>query len=81
MPRSVPEAAVDAILARSEVTTFDHGKTTIVHLHLPSGFEIVESASCVDPDRYDSSIGYETAMRRLKDRVWELEGYRAHFES
>ncbi|MEM8598351.1 MAG: Gp49 family protein [Bacteroidota bacterium] len=80
MPQSLPESHIDQILAESEVVVYDMGrKTTAVHLTLPCGFEMVESSACVDPNRYDQSLGYQICMERLKNRVWELEGYRAHY--
>ena len=67
---------IDSIIAGStfRVSTVDN-KTTIVIATLPNGFQIVESSSCVDPDNYDVDIGRENAMKRIVDKVWELEGY------
>lgn len=67
---------VDDLLERSKFITdsvFD--KCTIVSCQLPNGFVIVETSSCVDPDNYDEDLGVEVCMKRIKDRVWELEGY------
>lgn len=50
-------------------------KTTIVHCVLPNGFVIVESSSCVDPENYDEKIGAEICLKRIENKVWELEGY------
>jgi hypothetical protein len=52
------------------------GKTTIVTAQLENGFVIVESSSCVDPANYDADIGYGICIKRIEDKVWELEGYR-----
>ena len=54
-------------------TIFD--KCTLVSCKLPNGFIIVERSACVDPNNYDESIGTEICMRRIRDKVWELEGY------
>lgn len=50
-------------------------KTTVALTTLTSGFEIVTSASCVNPSDYDEKIGRELAAQRGEDKVWELEGY------
>ena len=54
-------------------TIFD--KCTVVTCKLPNGFIIVENSACVDHDNYDEAIGIEICMNRIKDKVWELEGY------
>jgi hypothetical protein len=50
-------------------------KTTVVVCKLPNGFVIVESSSCVDPVNYDFELGKEICYKRIKDKMWELEGY------
>lgn len=67
---------VDDLMERSKFvidTVFD--KCTIVSCQLPNGFVIVETSSCVDPDNYDEDLGVDVCMKRIKDKVWELEGY------
>lgn len=51
------------------------GKCTIVAMKLPNGFVIVESSACVDPANYDHEIGMHECFKRIKDKIWELEGY------
>lgn len=81
MPIKVSESWVDSVLAASVVTSQKMGeKTCVVHAVLPNGFEVVESSACVDPADYDHEVGVSIAMRRLKDRVWALEGYVRHGE-
>lgn len=53
-------------------------KTTVVACKLPSGFVIVESSSCIDPANYDEKLGIQICMERIKSRLYELEGYKAH---
>lgn len=73
----VTKEQVDKILADSETTDFKFAeKTTVVCAKLPSGFVIVESSSCVDPENYDHELGKEICMKRIEDKVWMLEGYR-----
>lgn len=73
---TVTKEQVDDILANAEIdckTIF--GKTTVVTAKLPNGFVIVESSSCVDPANYNQDIGDEICMGRIREKVWELEGY------
>lgn len=55
-------------------------KTTVVQATLPNGFVITESSSCVDPANYNQDIGVDICMKRIEDRLWELEGYRLQCE-
>lgn len=67
---------VDNIISKSKImstTAFD--KCTIVACQLPNGFVVVETSSCVDPANYDEELGFNACMNRIKDKVWELEGY------
>lgn len=79
---SVTEEQVLAILAQSEFVTYDavFGKQCIVVALLPNGFTVVGESACVDPSNYDSEIGYELAMNRIKSKIWELEGYKLQSE-
>lgn len=79
MPDSVPESTIDRIIEASTIESTKLGfKTTIVHATLPNGFEVVTTSACNNPGDYDAEIGREIAMRRLKDKVWELAGFEAH---
>lgn len=72
---------VDEIIMNSEIeiqTVFD--KCTIVACKLPNGFVIVESSACVSPDNYNEEMGYEICLEKIKDKVWELEGYKLQGE-
>lgn len=74
---TVTEEHIEEIMSHSKVTVqtlFD--KCTVVACQLPSGFVIVESSACVDPANYDVDMGTEICMKRIVDKVWELEGYR-----
>lgn len=55
------------------ITVFD--KCTILACKMPNGFVIVESSGCIDPENYDESIGVGICMERIKDKIFELEGY------
>lgn len=78
LPRrpSVGKEYVDQIFNESILradTVF--GKCTIVSAKLPNGFIIVESSASVSPDNYDENIGLKICRERIKNRIWELEGY------
>jgi hypothetical protein len=67
---------VHKVWAASKVVTMKlEPKTALVKATLPNGFEIVETASCVDPANYDEKIGKEICCKRIMDKIWELEGY------
>lgn len=55
-------------------TMFD--KCTVVACKLPNGFVIVESSACVSPENYDENVGVENCIKKIRDKIWELEGYR-----
>lgn len=76
-PISVTAEQVQEIMNHSTVTVQTlHGKCTVVTCKLPNSFVIVESSACVDPANYDEKMGTEICINRIKDKVWELEGYR-----
>lgn len=55
------------------MTAFD--KCTVVVAKLENGFIMVESSDCVDPANYDPELGENICLARIKERLWELEGY------
>lgn len=72
----VTREAVKDIIDRSDIkieTLF--GKCTLVAVKLPNGFVITETSSCVDPSNYDEKLGVKACMKRIEDKVFELEGY------
>lgn len=73
---AVDDEYVDWLIENSEINVITaHGKCTVVTCQLPSGFVIVESSSCVDPKNYDKNLGVEICMKRIKDKIYELEAY------
>jgi len=78
---SITQQQIDALVAASTVTVGKAGaKTTTVHVKLGNGFELFESSACVDPANYNEELGAEVCLRRIKDRLWLLEGYRLQCE-
>lgn len=78
---TITQEHIDKIMENS---TFDvdtlFGKCTMVACKLPNGFVIVESSACVSPENYDYKMGEEICIKKIKDKVWELEGYRLQEE-
>ncbi len=50
-------------------------KSCVMCATLANGFEIVVSSSCVDPANYDGAIGRRLCEEKVRDKLWELEGY------
>lgn len=78
MPENtVTPAHITAILSRARCEVTKSGeKTTVLHVTLANGFEMVESAACVDPANYSEAIGVDLCRKRITDRLWLLEGWR-----
>jgi len=72
----VPYEKIEKLMAKAnvKVTTF-FDKTTVVVVQFPNGFVITESSSCVDPRAYSEEVGKDICLNRIKERLWELEGY------
>lgn len=78
---TVTQSDIDNLMGRSQITTMTmHGKCTIVVVQLPNGFVLVESSSCVDPKNYDEKLGRQICLNNIKEKLWELEGYRLQNE-
>ena len=78
---SITQEHIDSLIRESQVnikTVF--GKCTIVAVQLKNGFVLVESSSCVDPMNYSEAMGASICMERIKNRLWELEGYKLQNE-
>lgn len=76
-PITVTPERIEQVMNDSKVSVQTlFGKCTVVACQLPSGFVIVESSACVDPKNYDEKMGVEICMNRIKDKVWEMEGYK-----
>ena len=74
---TVTDEMIDKIIKETEFKIQNaYGKTTIVTAKLPNGFVITESSSCVDPANYDEEIGVKICKDRIKNKIWELEGYK-----
>lgn len=75
-PTRITQAHIDGIISRAKVEVSKLGeKTCLVHVTLKNGFEMTEVAACVDPVNYDEAIGKAIALKRVVDRLWQLEGW------
>lgn len=73
---TVTQKDIDRLMKGAEVnvcTAFD--KCTVVTVRLENGFVITESSACVDPANYDAKLGVDICLERIKNKLWELEGY------
>ena len=76
MKNTVTVEQIDRLMEQAEFdvkTIF--GKVTVVTAKFPNGFTVVESSACVDPANYSEEIGTEIVKNRIKNKLWELEGY------
>lgn len=74
---SVTQDTVDNLIKDSTIITdtlFD--KVVLVSIQLPSGFVLTETSGSVDPKNFDYDLGYNICIEHLKNRLWELEGYK-----
>lgn len=77
----VTQEQVNTIIESAKIEDVKLGeKTTVVSATLENGFVIVQSSSCVDPSNYDHELGKSICLKRMVDKVWELEGYRLQCE-
>lgn len=81
MDNSITVVGINRIIDDSKIKTMKLGeKTTLVILTMKNGFEIGETSSCVDPENYNHTMGYDICMKKIKDKIWALEGYRLQCE-
>lgn len=77
MENKVSQSTIDSILKHSEVNVETlYRKVTMVTVKLPNGFVLTESSGAVSAANYDKKIGYETCMKKITDKLWQLEGYK-----
>lgn len=77
MSNTITQERIDCLIDSATIevkTVFD--KCTVVALKTVDGFVIVESSACVDAVNYNEEIGKQICMERIKNKLWELEGYK-----
>lgn len=73
---SVDEKTIDTIIDASDIKVKTVNNATLVYALLPmGGFALTESSGSLDPANYSEAIGRDICLSRIKDSVWELEGY------
>ena len=78
---SITKEDIDNILSKTFIIAEKYdNKTTVIKATLPNGFVIVESSSCIDPNNFDMAVGEQICMKKIEDKIWELEGYRLQCE-
>lgn len=76
MNNTVTEEQINELIEGSTIfgqTVFD--KCYVLTVKLPNGFILTESSACVDPANYSVEIGHDICLERIKNKLWELEGY------
>jgi hypothetical protein len=74
---TVTQEMVENSIVEKEVKTIDlvGKKHCLVAVKLKNGFTIIETSTCVDPANYSEEIGADICMKKIKDKIWMLEGY------
>ena len=68
---------IEALLKKAKVTVSTvEEKCTVVSVTLENGFVITESSACVDKENYNEAVGRDICIAKIRDKLWELEGYR-----
>jgi hydroxymethylpyrimidine/phosphomethylpyrimidine kinase len=76
MQNTVTQEQIDNLFSKCKIEATKLGtKTTVMVVTLPNGFELCESSSCVDPVNYNQELGESICKERIKNKIWELEGY------
>lgn len=72
----VTQEQIDSLINTAEITTETiYDKITVVTVKLANGFCISEASGAVDPENYSEKIGKDICLERIKNKLWELEGY------
>lgn len=72
----ITKEKIDHMMETAEfhiITGFE--KCTIVTAKLENGFILTESSACVDAANYDLNLGVKICKDKIRERLWELEGY------
>jgi len=71
---TITQEMVADFIENVEITQLDE-KTTVVKATCVNGFVLVESSSCVDPANYDTAIGRDICLNKIKDKLWFCLGF------
>lgn len=70
----IVEADVNNFCSQHKATTISN-KITVVIAKTITGFELVESSSCVDAKNYSQELGEKYAMENIRNKVWAHLGF------
>ena len=70
----IVETDVNNFCPQYKATTVGN-KNTIVIAKTITGFELVESSSCVDAKNYSQELGEKYAMENVRNKVWAHLGF------
>ncbi|MFI3272116.1 MAG: Gp49 family protein [Pseudomonadota bacterium] len=72
----ISDGDIQAFLESSEVLVETrNGKTTLVEITTPTGWEDLATSSCVSPENYDKNLGKKYALEHIKNRLWKHFGF------
>lgn len=73
---TVTKEQIESILKKSEFICETHfDKCTVLTCRLPNGFTVTATSACVDPKNYNAELGRKACMDKIRNKLWELEGY------
>lgn len=78
MSWKIPESKIDEMIEQVEEAIYEPFypcTCTVVAWKLPNGYVIVESSGTIDPSEYSFEMGVKFCRERLKNKLWQLEGY------
>lgn len=76
MSEKLTEQYIDEILNSSKIEkVITHSKIVTLNVTLPNGYVISANGAVVDWKNFNDFLGYETALKIIRDKVRELEGY------
>ena len=80
-PRVTKQQIDDLISGAKEIQYHVMAETvTVCCVTLSCGFRVVAYSACISPENFDSEIGQKVALDNVREKLWELEGYRLRSE-
>lgn len=74
-PTRITPEMVDAATEFNAPVKMGDKAAVVMGVMKTGGFEIVESAICVDPANFNPAVGAELCHKRIKDQAWRLLGF------
>jgi len=77
-PRVTPEDIDMAVELAKHVHYYrvPYTTTTICAVTLPNGFTVIGTSAAVSEENFDINKGREVALDKVRDKLWELLGFR-----